>query len=975
MNTHYVLNLKAMKIACSIALIASCAYINVLFAQGWENAYEVTQGGAITKDLIQTLDGNYIISGPTTGSINNEFGAVYIKFDDQGNTIWTRVIPAITTEAYVNNLSDSTYITIGSTVVNIPGIGFRERPNVRKLDTDGNTIWDSTYVFLGADFNIDFYKTAALPGGGFVFEGSNNENMSGGNFFRFIGEIDANGQILWQNDLGFNGSLYERRTNGNLILTTVSSDSIYRYETNAMGTVLEVKSVPRLFGTKGFAIHDEEISIVTLTYNIPTNSDTSYVKSIRFDAQQNIVAQDSIMIPQYIDIRNVSKLNDGMAVVGFAGQFWATTDGVDGLFLTVDEDTQFDIVKVYDYLPGTQNLSHAIPSLSNGYIVSGGKEGNPSSLGFGTNQLYVFKTDENGDVYTNIIAGEVKQDQDDDCLISAGDLPVSDWIVLAETVGQDVPFAVTTDDNGQYLLPVDTGAYTIRLIPINEYWGVCVNEIPVTFSDFDNSEVIDFSVDGIVDCPVMSVSVLTPAVRPCFERPVFVEYCNNGSVIAEDAYLEIQFDSLFDIVSSSLPWDSLGTDNLVTWDLGDLDPLECGSFTISVLLDCDAPVGVNYCIESHIYPDSICLPVSSSWSGAFLELTSTCVEDEVYFEIKNVGAEMMQESSSYIIVEDAVLLIIDETNLLESDSSLIIPVTGNGSTYTLLAEQVPDAPGLSVPMTVVEACGENSTGGFSINLGSQFPLDDYNPFVDIDCPVAVNSFDPNDKQASPTGYGEENYILEDTPIEYLIRFQNTGTDTAFTVIIRDTLDPWLDVATFEKGAGSHPYDLELSGRGVLSFTFNNIMLPDSAANQAASNGYITFRIRPRAAIAKGTVIRNDAAIYFDYNPPIITNETFHTIAEDYLEVLVTSTSHPVRSDISVLVRPNPLSNIAVLEVKNHVADTYLLEVFDITGKQVRQERYQRNPISFYRKNLTPGLYFYRLSARDGFLNTGKIIIH
>ncbi|MCC7050654.1 MAG: T9SS type A sorting domain-containing protein, partial [Bacteroidia bacterium] len=48
-------------------------------------------------------------------------------------------------------------------------------------------------------------------------------------------------------------------------------------------------------------------------------------------------------------------------------------------------------------------------------------------------------------------------------------------------------------------------------------------------------------------------------------------------------------------------------------------------------------------------------------------------------------------------------------------------------------------------------------------------------------------------------------------------------------------------------------------------------------NQAASNGFIKFKIKQAKNLPDGTEIKNSADIYFDYNDPVITNKTLHTI--------------------------------------------------------------------------------------------------
>ena len=132
----------------------------------------------------------------------------------------------------------------------------------------------------------------------------------------------------------------------------------------------------------------------------------------------------------------------------------------------------------------------------------------------------------------------------------------------------------------------------------------------------------------------------------------------------------------------------------------------------------------------------------------------------------------------------------------------------------------------------MEGCNGVNPGFVTI-----FPEDDGAPFISIDCRENISSFDPNDKQAFPRGYGSEHFIEKNTALEYLIRFQNTGTDTAFTVILKDTLSPWLDLYSVRPGAASHDYEYEILGQNIIKITFNNILLPDSNINELASHGF------------------------------------------------------------------------------------------------------------------------------------------
>jgi hypothetical protein len=159
--------------------------------------------------------------------------------------------------------------------------------------------------------------------------------------------------------------------------------------------------------------------------------------------------------------------------------------------------------------------------------------------------------------------------------------------------------------------------------------------------------------------------------------------------------------------------------------------------------------------------------------------------------------------------------------------------------------------------------------------------------ADTICEPLLNSYDPNDKLVEPAGIRDPGYILPtQNQMDYTVRFQNTGTFQALYVEIRDTLDSSLDPFSFRPGSYSHPYALSLEHDSILVFTFANINLPDSASDPVGSQGFVGFSLRHQGVLSPGTVIENSAAIYFDYNPPVITNTTVNTIFE-YPEVVMT----------------------------------------------------------------------------------------
>lgn len=143
------------------------------------------------------------------------------------------------------------------------------------------------------------------------------------------------------------------------------------------------------------------------------------------------------------------------------------------------------------------------------------------------------------------------------------------------------------------------------------------------------------------------------------------------------------------------------------------------------------------------------------------------------------------------------------------------------------------------------------------------------------------AYDPNLKEVLPAGTGTHHAVpIDQDWLDFTIHFQNTGTDTAFNVLLVDRLSADLDWQSMEILGASHPLtNIFIQEDGELNFRYDHINLPDSGANMAGSNGYVRFRMRPLANRPNLTEIHNTAEIYFDYNAPVITNTTLTTLVD------------------------------------------------------------------------------------------------
>jgi uncharacterized repeat protein (TIGR01451 family) len=331
-----------------------------------------------------------------------------------------------------------------------------------------------------------------------------------------------------------------------------------------------------------------------------------------------------------------------------------------------------------------------------------------------------------------------------------------------------------------------------------------------------------------------------------------------------------------------------------------------------------------------------------------------------------MGSDMLTASRYRIYADNA---LVDSAGFqLKSDDSLVVIWASNGATIRLEADQNPGHPGSSRPRATVEACGRNISGTFSIGQVNKAPQDDEDIDVEIDCMQIRDSYDPNDKLNSPEGIGLANVVLPEMSIDFMIRFQNTGTDTAYKVVVVDSLSNDFDLSTLELGTSSHPYVVSLSGQGipVLRFTFDNINLVDSITDEMSSHGFIKYKITPKAGTPLGTRINNQADIFFDYNFPIRTNTAFVTLG-DYSSIGINKVQ---KANDFILVIPNPFND--KLRIENGDFRMGALKVYNLLGVVVYETMLANENPELNLDFLPPGSYLLEVLTKD-FVATKKIV--
>jgi len=234
----------------------------------------------------------------------------------------------------------------------------------------------------------------------------------------------------------------------------------------------------------------------------------------------------------------------------------------------------------------------------------------------------------------------------------------------------------------------------------------------------------------------------------------------------------------------------------------------------------------------------------------------------------------------------------------------------------------------------------------------------------------IGSFDPNDK----TVIEGESISFEDVDnfLHYVIRFQNTGTASAINVRIVDLLDDNLNWDTFVPISSSHDYNLQITNNNKLEFVFDGINLPDENSDEEGSNGFVSFKIKPKSDIEIGEIIRGKAEIFFDFNLPIITN----TVETEIVDQVLSAETNKISDLNKTYIYPNPTENCIRIKIKNNALSGLFFSITDTQGRRF---------ISGYKhlefsgdfkidlQNLSSGIYMLNIKNHKGINETMKII--
>lgn len=984
----HIIKTKAVK-QIMVMTIILVAFLSAGLAQGWE----VSFGGAneeVASAILQTVDEGFIEVGfsESFGS-DNDFDIYVVRTDVDGTEIWSEIYD----ESFVEHgrdiiqLEDQSFLVLGF-INDLEPITGATPPQVYliKIDDKGEKIWSRRYD--NGNKNQRGIKIITTSDGGYAIIGSSNTPGETTSDILFL-KLDSNAEEEWRQVYEKAGSqiaadLLEVE-NGFVFVANEDEeadvfDDVAIYKLDELGNVLSIK----YYGESGrtetvkdlVQTNDGNIVLVGASNN---DNNSYFIKS---DLNGDTLWTREI----------VGSINDDplVAVIELKnGELVATgqsfPDGIDQkvLLIKLSADGQMIWRKTLGSEFSAPQFATDIALAKDGGLVIAAMSSRGSLIFI--NDMTIIKLDEEGNFFTNLLEGKVFWSTDGCNPYEEGDLPLADWLIQVE--GESNRFIGSTDAEGNYSIPVEIGSYTVSLLPRNNTWDICSPaSFPVDFTANYDTLIFNFPVrSALENCPLLTVETSTGILQECSDATYTIEYCNDGSALAEDAFMEVVLDEELTYISASIDPSNVLEDTLI-FQLGDIAPLECGNFTVNVQVTCDdiQPFqAVSF--ETNIFPDTTCSPLNPNWDGAKIEVSGRCENNQIVFSARNVGDNTTDGVLGFVIIEDVLMYLSDDLPDLPSggprqDIGDPIPANEMGSTYRIIAMQSEGAPGNNFPTAFVEGCTQEGSEDFTTGIVTQFPDNDQDPYSDIDVQeILTTSGTANILIGHPKGY-QDSIITQSTDLEYTILFANTMVDTLNRLVIRDTLPAELDLATLSVGPSSHPYNAELYNGGILKITFNDLnLLPDGSGEVTDSRGFVKLTLSQKPNLLLGTVIDNSAAVYFDYVAPIITNKVHHVIAcDDFLTVgciTVGLTRPPVVKGINIRVQPNPTHTSAdfIIEGCEGCGQVEMI-LHDALGREIRRESFAGTTFTFQRKDLAPALYFFELRSKGQILQTGKLLI-
>lgn len=606
------------------------------------------------------------------------------------------------------------------------------------------------------------------------------------------------------------------------------------------------------------------------------------------------------------------------------------------------------------------------------------------------------------------ITGYVYKESNNNCTKNNNEtvfanIPLRVEILVVDSNGIASPRIInrtTTSSNGYYKLFIGTSD-DFKIVLPNELvngaaWRKHTTCFPTTSfvnAAFPTNQTINFPITTTAfDCPLLQVDMGSLPLQRCSNNTFTIYYQNQGASVATNAYVEVTLDANMQYISSSIPAIPMAN-NVLKFQVGDVDILQKGTITLETFLVCNTTtVGQTHCVKAVGYPHTTC---GLGTQTGIVQLTGTSTQDSIYFTIENIGG-VQTLARTVTAYEDHIIFKQIPISTIEPNTSITIGMRNEHKSYRLEVPQdsnVSDLVAEPFPsFSILPVNGSIDLSGQEL----QFPNADQTPFTSILCQQSIVTTAGNNslKIGYPLGVGEQHIITPTTDINYTIYFKNPEQEEAHIFDIVDKIDTsHLDIHSIQIGASSHAFE-PMYTNNTITFSFKNAVL------QPNEQGFVNFTIAQKANNPLGTIINNNAQIYYHAMSAMntvlvqgvnkyITNEGdtgAHTNipSQSYKIVETNTTTHEIgelnrgttkvqNADYSAMkLYPNPTTNDLYIP-KEFATGIHAICMYDIAGNCVVDQLVSSTNMAIKTSNLATGIYYYIATDKKGtILSQGKI---
>lgn len=271
------------------------------------------------------------------------------------------------------------------------------------------------------------------------------------------------------------------------------------------------------------------------------------------------------------------------------------------------------------------------------------------------------------------------------------------------------------------------------------------------------------------------------------------------------------------------------------------------------------------------------------------------------------------------------------------------------------------APGADTTITIMMSIGCDTIGTqycFALDATGNFAthcLGYYNHAAtcrQIGVPFDPNAMYVSSFKHSATGSTQRLTTENDDNFTYTVTFQNTGTAVAHNVRLLIPLSAKINAQTLSPNIASAAYSwLVLNNQLMIDFT--GINLPDSNANEAGSHGFINFYVQQQTGNLPGDSFLHQAAIYFDYNSAVLTNQAIVNLADT--TGVISSVSELKNAFINLY--PNPANQTVTITAPVPAE----IKVCDLTGRVIVSQKITETQSTLDVSGWSKGIYVVTVS--------------